>query len=123
MHSGCRGGDGAFVPGEDGLVSFGIFGFDLFADPFWERGFAEGEESLFELLVGAVEEEPEGSAAGCGVVDDFGDEQVVVSEVEFVPDPDFPCGVYEYVPEPEVAVEFAEEEYFDFGACFLLCFP
>ena len=105
---------------EDGLISLGVFGFDLFADPPGQGGLPEGEERLFELLVGSVEEEPEGSSPGGGVVDDLGDEQVVVSEVEFVSDSDLSGGVDEHVPEPEFAVEFAEEEYFDFGTGFLL---
>ena len=120
MHAGGRGSHGALVGCEDCLVALGVLGFDLFAHPFRQGRFAEREEGLLELFVGTVEKEAQGTSAGCGVVDDLGHEQVVVSEIELVPDADLACGIHEHVPEAQVAVQFAQEEDFDLRAGFLL---
>ena len=111
---------GALVAGEDGLVTFGVLGLHLFAYPFGQGGLAEAEERLFELLVGAVEEEAERTSARCGVVDHFGHEQVVVAEVELVADADLAGGVHQYVPQAQLAVELAQQEDLDLGPGLLL---
>ena len=120
VHAGRRSGHGALVAGEDRLVAFGVFGFDLFADPFRQRRFAHLEQRLLELLVRAVEQKTQRAAARSGVVDHFGHQKVVVAEVEFVADADLAGGIHQHVPEPQLAVEFAQQEDFDLGARFLL---
>ena len=55
-----------------------------------------------------------------GVVDHFGYQQVVVAEVELVADADLAGRIDQYVPQAQLAVEFAQQEDFDFGARFLL---
>ena len=120
MHAGRRGGHGALLLGEDGLVTLGVLGFDLLAYPLRQRRFAQREERMLELLVGAVEQEAQRAAARGGVVDHLGHQQVVVAEVEFVADTDFARGVHQHVPQPQFAVEFPQQEDFDFRAGLLL---
>ena len=120
MHAGCRGGYGALFAGENSLVAFGVFRLDLFAHPLGQRGFAQLEEGLLEFFVRAVEQEPERASPRGGVVDHFGYQQVVVAEVELVADADLAGRIDQYVPQAQLAVEFAQQEDFDFGARFLL---
>ena len=120
VHAGRRGSHGALLLGEDGLVTLGVLGFDLLAHPLRQRRFAQREERMLELLVGAVEQEAQRAAARGGVVDHLGHQQVVVAEVEFVADTDFARGVHQHVPQPQFAVEFPQQEDFDFGAGLLL---
>ena len=120
MHAGRRGGYGALFAGENGLVALGVFRLDLFAHPLGQRGFAQFEEGFFELFVGPVEQEPERAAPRSGIVDHLGYQQVVVAEVELVADADFAGRIHQYVPQAQLAVEFAQQEDFDLGARFLL---
>ena len=120
VHAGRRGSHGPFVAGEDGLVALGILGLDLFAHPARQGRLAQLEERRLELVVGAVEEEAQRAAARGGVVDDLGHQQVVVAEVELVADADFARRVDQHVPQPQLAVELAQQEDFDFGPRLLL---
>ena len=99
VHAGRRGSHGALLLGEDGLVTLGVLGFDLLAYPLRQRRFAQREERMLELLVGAVEQEAQRAAARGGVVDHLG---------------------HQHVPQPQFAVEFPQQEDFDFGAGLLL---
>ncbi len=120
VHAGRRDSHGALLLGEDGLVTLGVLGFDLLAYPLRQRRFAQREERMLELLVGAVEQEAQRAAARGRIVDHLGHQQVVIAEVEFVADADL-CGrVDQHVPEPQFAVQFAQQENFDFGAGLLL---
>ena len=120
VHAGRRGRHGALFLGEDRLVAFGVLGFDLLAHPFRQGRFAQREERLLELLVGAVEQEAQRAAARGGVVDHLGHQQVVVAEIEFVADADLARRVHQHVPQPQFAVQFAQQEDLDLGAGLLL---
>ena len=122
VQAGGRCGDGSLVTGKDALEILQVFGFRLAAHESGQRGFAQGVEGLFEFIVVAVVEKSQGTSAAGRVVDDFGHDGLVFAEVKFVADTDFACGVYEYVPQAELLVEFAEQE--DFDACVgLFLFP
>ena len=60
------------------------------------------------------------ASSGSGIVNDFGYKAVVISELQFVADTDFSGRFYDYIPEPLLSVQFAEEEYFDISIIFLL---
>ena len=120
VQAGGRGADGPFMGGEDGLVILHVFGGGLFLHPFRDVGLTQAEEGLLEVFVTAVEQEAQGPAAGGGVVDHFRHQRLVLSEVEFVADTDFPGGVHDDVPQALLAVEFPEEEDHDVGPRFLL---
>ena len=76
----------------------------------------EGIKLLLEVVVVTVVEESQGASAAGGVVDDFRHDGVVLTEVEFVADADFPCRFHEHVPQPQFGIQFPEEEYFDVGS-------
>ena len=120
VHAGRRGGNGAFVLGEDRLVALGVLGFDLVAHPFGQRCLAQAEKRLLELLVGAVEQEAQRAPARGRIVDHLGHQQVVIAEVEFVADADLAGRVDQHVPEPQFAVQFAQQENLDLGTRLLL---
>ena len=120
VHPGRRGGHGPLVAGEDGLVTLRVLGLHLLAHPFGQGRLAQAEERLLELLVGAVEEEAQRAAARGGVVDHLGHQQVVVAEVEFVADADLARRVHQHVPQPQLAVQLAQQEDLDLGAGLLL---
>ena len=116
VESGRGSGDGAFVGGEDCLEVFGVLRGDLLFDPDGDRGLSEGEKGLLEFLVRSVEEEAEGASAGCCIVDHFGDQGIVLAEVQLVADTDFAGGLDYYVPEALFAVQLPKEEDHDVGA-------
>ena len=120
VHAGRRGGHGAFVPGEDRLVALGVLRLDLVAHPLGQRGLAQTEKRLLELLVGAVEQETQRAAARSGVVDHLGNQQVVVAEVELVADADLARRIDQHVPQAQFAVQLAQQEDLDLGAGLLL---
>ena len=84
-------------------------------DPLRDRSLSEGEESLLELLVRSVVKEPEGASAGGGIVNDLGNETVVIAEIELVANPYLARRLHDYIPETLLAVELAEQEYRDVG--------
>ena len=120
VHAGRRGSHGALLLGEDGLVTLGVLGFDLLAYPLRQRRFAQREERMLELLVGAVEQEAQRAPARGRIVDHLGHQQVVIAEVEFVADADLAGRVDQHVPEPQFAVQFAQQENLDLGTRLLL---
>ena len=120
MHAGRRGSHGALLLGEDGLVTLGVLGFDLLAYPLRQRRFAQREERMLELLVGAVEQEAQRAAARSGVVDHLGHHQVVIAEIELVADADLARRIDQHVPQTQFAVQLAQQEDFDLGAGLLL---
>ncbi len=81
VHTRRGGGHRALARGEYGLVTLGVLGLHLFAHPARQGRFAEFVKRLLELLVRAVEEEPQRAAARGGVVDHLGSHHVVVAEV------------------------------------------
>ena len=120
MQSCGRRGDGALVPGENGLVPLVVDRLDFRPDPFGQRGFPHLIKSGFELVVITVEQETKRPAARSSVVDHLGHQQVVISEIKFVADADFTGRIDQYIPKAQVAVQFAQQENFDFGAGLLL---
>ena len=94
--------------GEDALETFQVFGFRRTLDDFMRNGsFAKCIKLLAELIVIAIVEEAQGTAAACGVVDNFSHDGVVFSKVELVANTDFTRRIYEYIPKTKIAVEFA----------------
>ena len=73
------------------------------------KGVSPREKIFRGTLVGAVEQEAERPAAAGGVVDDLGDEVLVLPEVELVADANLPGRIDEHVPEQGLAAELAEE--------------
>ena len=104
---------GAFDFGEDTLVVLDVTGLRLAFDVGRQGRVAQSIERFLELVVGAVVEETERAAAGCGVVDYLSHERVVIAEVELVADTDFACRLYKHVPEFVLGAEFAQEEHLD----------
>lgn len=120
VKTGCGGGYGALMLCKDSLeVLFVLRGGLLFDKP-QDRGFSKAVECLFELLVRAVEQEPEGAAAGGGVVDNLRYKALVLSEVKLVADTDLAGGVYDNIPQPLLAGELAEQEDLNVGSGFFL---
>ena len=120
VHSGRRCGHGAFVLGEYGLVALGILGLDLLAHPSRQGRLAQTVERRLELVVRAVEEEAQRTAARGGVVDHLGAHHVVVAEVELVPYSYLSGRINQNVPQTQLAVELAQQEDLDLGARLLL---
>ena len=120
MQPGSRCGHRTFVPGENGLEVLHIGLVRSFLDPLRHRSLSECEQSLLELLVRSVIEEPEGASAGGGVVNHLGHHTVVLSEVELVADSDFAGRVHHHIPKPLLLVELAKQEYDDVSLGFLL---
>ena len=113
MQSGCRSGDGTFVGREDGLEILPVFRGDFLLDPRQDRRFTQGEEGLLELIIGTVEEETQGTAAGGRVVDDFGYQTLVLAEIKLVADADLAGGIDDDVPQALLLVELAQQEDLD----------
>ena len=115
VQAGRGGADGTLVGGKDGLVVLHVFRCGLFLHPFRNVGLTQAEEGLLEVLIGTVEEETQGAAAGSGVVDDLGHQALILAEVEFVADADLAGGVYDDIPQALLAVELAQEQDHDIG--------
>ena len=120
VQTGCRCGNCTLVLCEDGLEVLCVLRCDIFLHPVWNRSLAVAEKGLLELLVTAVIKESQRSSSRCGVVDHFGYEAVVISEIELVADTDLSRRINDYVPKSLLAVELSEEENFDVGSCLLL---
>ena len=120
MQAGGGGRYGALVGREYGLELLCVQLIGVLFHPLGDRGLSEGEQRLFELLVGSVIKEAQGPASRGGVVDHLGHHTVVVSEVELVAYPDFAGGVHNHVPEPLLLVQLPEQEYLDACSCLFL---
>ena len=73
-------------------------------------------EFLEEFIVGPVVEEADGTATASGVVYYFSDQlggAAFVVEVKLIANANLPCGVYEYIPQASLGIEFAEQEDFE----------
>jgi len=82
---------------------------------FGQRRRAEGVESLFELLVRAVEKETQRAATARCVVNHLGHEAFVIAEIELVADADFTGRLHEHVPEFMLGIKLTQQEHLDFG--------
>ena len=118
MQAGRRCHDSPLFGGIDRLVAFRVFGFygAYLEDVFGQRRFAEFVNQRFEIFVRAIVQEAQRSAARSRVVDDFGHEFVVLTEIQFVADADFTGGIDENVPQQRFAVEFMQQEHRDLCA-------
>ena len=120
VEAGGGGAHGPFVGGKDGLVVLYVLRSGLFLHPFRHIGLSQAEEGFLEILVGAIEEETEGTAAGGSVVNHFRHQGLVLPEVQFVADADFAGGVHNHVPQALFPVEFPQQEHHDIGPGFFL---
>ena len=104
---------GAFLAGEDGLVTLGVLGFGVAGDVVGQGRVALVVQVFLELVVVAVIEETQGAAARGGIVDDLGHHRVVKPEVELVADANLAGGLHEHIPQLVVGIEFAQQEHLD----------
>ncbi len=81
MHSGGGSHDSTFTVGVYCLIAFGIIGFRLAFNVFWQRSLSEAEQRLFEFIVVSVVKEPESASARGGVVNNFCNHAFVIAEV------------------------------------------
>ena len=118
VQAGRRSRHRANVLGVDGLVALLVGGLGFAVNNFLGQGrFAQLVEGLAELLVGAIKQELDGAAARGGVVDNLG-HHVRLAEIQLVAHADFAGGVHQHVPQAQLLVQLAEQEYFDFSAGF-----
>ena len=68
----------------------------------------------------AVVEEPQGTAARCGVVYDLGNHRLVVAEIELVADTYLAGRLHEHIPQLVLGAQLAKQEHLYLGACLLL---
>lgn len=85
-----------------------------------QRSFSQCIQLTLELIVRTVVEETERAATGGCVVDDFCHHRAGLVEEELVADTDFTCRLDQYVPEPHLLVQLAEQEHFYLCICLLL---
>ena len=120
MCAGRRNGHRAFVLGEDCLVVLVVLRRDLGLDPFRDRNLTEAEQGFLEFLVRAVVKEAQGAPPGGCVVDDFGHKALIVTEIQLVANPDFPCRIHNHIPQVLLTVELPQKKDHDVGPCLLL---
>ena len=87
------------ILGEDCLVVLVVLRRDLGLDPFRDRNLTEAEQGFLEFLVRAVVKEAQGAPPGGCVVDDFGHKALIVTEIQLVANPDFPCRIHNHIPQ------------------------
>ena len=119
VQAGCRRSYGSFVFGEYGLVTLVVDRLNLRTDPLGQRRLAQFEQGGLEFVVIAVEQETQRPSTGSRIVDHLGHQQVVVTEIEFVSDPDLAGRIHQNIPQPEFPVQLAQQEDLDLGARFL----
>jgi len=115
-----RSGNGAFVLGEYALEALDVFLFGLALDDFGQRRLAQCVELLLELVVRAVVEEAQRSAAARGVVDYFGHYAAILAKEELVAYSYLACRVDKHIPQAQLRIKLAQEEHFDTCPCFFL---
>ena len=75
---------------------------------------------MLELVVGTVVEEPQGTSARGGVVDDLGHHGAFAVEEQLVADTYLACRLYQHVPQAQLLVELAQQEHLNLGIGLLL---
>ena len=91
-----------------GLVPVLILWFYVPLDVFGKGGLAQFPHFTTEIRIGPVVEEPQGTPAGCGIVNDFCHQGLIFPEIELVPNTDLPGRVHQDVPKSLLLVEFPE---------------
>ena len=98
MHPGSWSGYSPFMFCVDGLVPLPVFRLNLSVYKFGKRSFPQFKKSLFKIVIIPVIKEPERPSSGCGIINDFSNQYVIIPEVQLVTYPDLSRGVDQNVP-------------------------
>ncbi len=114
VKAGGRRRHGSLVARKDGLETFGVVRFyGTVDDAVGQRRFAQRIKSLLELIVRTVVKEAKRTPARSGVVDNLRHHGVVIAEVELIADTYLTGRVHQYIPQPELFVQLAQQKHFN----------
>ena len=120
LHACGRRGYRPFMLGENSLVIFSVLRLHFPVYRTGKRRLAQSIQFLFKLVVITVKQKAQGSSPRGRVVNHLGHHAVVLPEVEFVSNSDFPRGVDQHIPNFQVTVQFPQQEHLDLRTGFLL---
>ena len=70
-------------------------------------------ERLDELVVRTIKKESQRTSTRSSVVYHFGNQTLVIAEIEFVADADLAGRIDQHIPEADIGIEFSQQEHLD----------
>ena len=105
---------------KDCMEPLQIYRLRSLSNPLWHRNATYTKECLPKLIVRAVIEKTQCSAAGCGIVNNLCHKRIILSKIEFVSNSNLSCRVHKNIPKALLAVELPKKEYLYIRTCLLL---
>ena len=114
--------DSTLVLGKDGLkiICIVISRFTTVNDIVWNRCRSQGVKLTFKLVVRTVIEETQGTTTTGGIVNHLSHHRAILLKEQLVADTNLSCGFYQHIPQAQLLIKFAQQEYLNLGICLLL---